>query len=241
MKQINIFTPDESPVCSAAGCFAEPLNNGFCNDHQQIEFPEFIPSQDQVLAQLQADLKSRITIDPETKCWNWTQAKDSRGYGFARDKQAGKQDYAHRVSYRLFNGEIPSGQVVRHDCDNASCINPDHLTIGSHKDNSADMVLRDRCRKSASRRPRLSSETVKAIKSAIKNGASSYSIAKKYKISEPAVSLIRRGRRFRDIIPDSGYDLRKSYAKTHKPGRRPKPKAPLSATASPKIDRKQAA
>ena len=59
-------------------------------------------------------------------------------------ESSGKYSYAHRVSWRLHNGEIPSGLIVRHSCDNGLCVNPSHLSLGTQADNMADMWSRQR-------------------------------------------------------------------------------------------------
>ena len=64
------------------------------------------------------------------------------GYGRAAVRK--KTETAHRVAYRLANGEIPPGMVVRHMCDNPPCCNPHHLLIGTARDNAMDRVERDR-------------------------------------------------------------------------------------------------
>jgi len=75
-------------------------------------------------------------------CWNWTAHKDKDGYG--RFRIDGKIHRAHRVSYELYKGEITKGLVVRHSCDNTSCVNPDHLEVGTVQDNTDDMMKRGR-------------------------------------------------------------------------------------------------
>lgn len=67
-----------------------------------------------------------------TECWSWLGAKTGPGYGWFRD------GYAHRWSFELFNGEIPEGKLIRHKCDNRNCVNPDHLEIGTKKENNQD-------------------------------------------------------------------------------------------------------
>ena len=84
----------------------------------------------------------KVAIRGPEHCWNWTRSAYPYGYGAAWF--GGKQRRAHRVAYRLQNGEIHKGAVIRHTCDNPSCCNPAHLLLGTHKDNTQDAVKRGR-------------------------------------------------------------------------------------------------
>jgi hypothetical protein len=75
-------------------------------------------------------------------CWEWQAAKSSFGHG--RAKIGGKLYSPHRLAYEKRFGPIPAGKMVLHKCDNPSCVNPDHLFIGTARDNVRDMMSKGR-------------------------------------------------------------------------------------------------
>lgn len=95
---------------------------------------------------LQERLLLHIMRITETGCWIWMGSTDGDGYGQI-NLGNGKLGRAARVSYALFKGTIPNGLHVLHSCDIRPCINPDHLHLGTHQENMAEMILRGRDRK----------------------------------------------------------------------------------------------
>ena len=88
-----------------------------------------------------------IQPEPNSGCWLWWGVVNGAGYGrigLGSRKQG--MDFAHRVAYRLFRGEIPEGQHVLHRCDTPLCANPDHMFLGSRVDNMQDCSAKGRWR-----------------------------------------------------------------------------------------------
>jgi len=90
-------------------------------------------------------LLSRIEKQ-DSGCWKWIGTKNKKGYGMMVYK--GRIHASHRVSWQEFYGEIPEGMLICHKCDNPSCVNPDHLFVGSNQDNMDDMKQKGRASKS---------------------------------------------------------------------------------------------
>lgn len=78
-------------------------------------------------------------------CWLWMAQRDRDGYGRFFFEGASQQ-LAHRCAWILCNGAIADDLVVRHSCDNPSCVRPEHLLLGSTIDNQSDKTARGRSR-----------------------------------------------------------------------------------------------
>lgn len=87
-------------------------------------------------------LLNSYTVDDVTGCWNCRYFAKPRGYPTI--KVYGRCTGAHRFSYEVHKGRIPEGAHVLHSCDNPRCINPDHLSIGTHAQNMREAFERGR-------------------------------------------------------------------------------------------------
>ena len=85
------------------------------------------------------------TITTSIGCMEWQGHLDTCGYGSVHF--LGKIKGLHRLIWELVKGIIPEGLQILHHCDNPPCINPNHLFLGTHQDNMADMVLKGRAKK----------------------------------------------------------------------------------------------
>lgn len=113
-----------------------------------------------------------------------------RAGGYGQQWYKGKTHYAHRVAYMKAHGAIPEGVQVRHTCDNPSCINPDHLVLGSHADNQNDKAVRGRVKGSKNPNSKLTEKDADCIRELVEQGASQRSVAKRYDVAPQTVNNI---------------------------------------------------
>lgn len=129
-------------------------------------------------------------------CWYWRGYRDDLGYGVVSYMG---EHRAHRVAYRLFHGPIPDGMKILHRCDVRSCVNPDHLFVGTQADNVADMVAKGRGRNipqhgEANPMAVLTAESVRKIRQDFASGsATQRQMAKRYGVGVMTINrAIRR-------------------------------------------------
>jgi len=136
----------------------------------------------------------KVDRQSEEACWKWQAYTDRDGYG--RFSLNGKKERAHRVAARL-DGRDPTGKVVRHTCDNPSCVNPAHLEVGTQRDNMRDKVQRGRqARGARNGRSHLSREEVVAIRN---DSRPAKEVAERFGTTASNIREIRSGRSWRHV------------------------------------------
>lgn len=128
-------------------------------------------------------------VDPNRGCWDWIGCVQSNGYG--RVRFDGKSMGAHRLSFIAFHGGIPEKMDVCHKCDNRKCVNPNHLFIGTRKQNMEDAVFKNRQAKGFMLpSSKLSDEDKREIISLAKSGVKYKDIAEKFSICQQRAGQI---------------------------------------------------
>ena len=132
-------------------------------------------------------------------CWEWIGARNDGGYG--QKSVDGKLIYTHRITWSLLRGPIPKGKHVLHVCDNPPCCNPDHLFLGTHAENMADMSKKGRANNAGHNgtrhgRSKLTAEMVRAIirlYTADKTAWSQRRLARRFCVNQTAIARLLRG------------------------------------------------
>lgn len=120
-------------------------------------------------------------------CWLWTGATNPKGYGiFGWDGETWR---AHRASYRLHKGD-PGTAKVMHGCDTPACVNPDHLHLGTQRQNMADRKIKGRW--AGGRPAALTAEQRSQISRRARMGESLTSIARSLGVARATVQTAKR-------------------------------------------------
>jgi hypothetical protein len=126
-------------------------------------------------------------ITDDNNCWLCVSHKKRSRFGYVQLKRNGYVEL-HRYSYSINKGIIPSGMVVRHTCDIPGCFNPDHLIMGTHRDNVADRVARGRTTMGVDHfRAKLTEDNVIEIRSSSKTVSE---LAREYKVDYKTIQQV---------------------------------------------------
>lgn len=144
---------------------------------------------------LKAFIRDRIEIDANG-CWLWTERKNKGGYARAC-LYADRKNHTvtiSRLSYELYRGPIPPGLLACHICDVRHCVNPDHIFIGTYKDNIMDCMAKNRLAIGERRGTAvLKNADIPVIRQRLRNKETQRAIAQDYGVDESTIRCIHRG------------------------------------------------
>lgn len=162
------------------------------NNKKEIDIgPTWFQTSGMALEKSQEWLRERVEDSPDG-CWLWTGARTKKGY--ANCGNGTKWECVHRVSWRAFKGLIPRGLHVLHRCDVRHCINPEHLFLGTNRDNVQDMWTKGRAR--VVKRCKLTAENVRQILDSPENNSV---LARRFGVTPPAIRAIRIGKTWKEV------------------------------------------
>ena len=128
------------------------------------------------------------------KCWTWTGGLRAKNRPYGCAYMGGRRKIgAHQASWIMHFGPIPTELCVCHRCDNPKCVNPNHLFLGTHEDNSGDMCKKGRCK-----RAKLTPAQVREIRSCL--CVTPLALAKKYAVSRTTIYGIINCRIWRSLL-----------------------------------------
>lgn len=145
-------------------------------------------------------LRTRVVIDPDTGCWNWTGWTNHRGYGRYNYSTDGGvlHGSAHRLALELALGRpIAPGMNACHRCDNPPCCNGEHLFEGTTSENAIDSYTKDRhlrMRGELNGHAKLKRSDLPAILAALAAGEFQKDVAKRYGVNQSQISRIKNGK-----------------------------------------------
>lgn len=140
-------------------------------------------------------------------CWGWKGPFYKSGYALIN---CGKTIRASRFSYMYHKGPIPDGMLVCHVCDQVWCVAPDHLFLGTQKDNMQDMIKKGRkCLNTNGRHPnaKLTDQQVLEIKNLLTNKIHKMKIARQFNVTPHIIFCIANGENYKNVEGPEGYKL----------------------------------
>ena len=176
--------------CEMSRCDKKHKALGYCNMH----YRRFLKHGDPSIEKKPGGQSRKLSFDiRDFGCFIPTSYRETKK-GYIHVVKNKKIYSLHRFIYEECFGEIPQGFVVRHKCDNPKCINPEHLELGTPKENSLDMVKRGRSLKgSKNKKAKLNEEKVKIIKHLLKT-EKIVDISNQFNVSPVTISHIKTGR-----------------------------------------------
>lgn len=170
---------------------------------------------------LRETIESWAIPEPNSGCWLWLGALTPSGYGTLNAKKFGiSTNRANRIAFMAFNGPmIPDGMQACHKCDNPACVNPNHLWLGTMKENNDDKIRKGRDARGLrqgthtmphtrlfgerAKHAKLSAEQVIAIRARPKVPGQAVSISRDYSLNKSTVYAILNGKTWKHLLGDA--------------------------------------
>lgn len=186
-------------TCSVENCQRDHYAIGLCRMHYTRSRKGHSLTEKSVYQMSPKEKFEQKYVISHNGCWEWKFPRpDGRANTFFYD---GVVQSAYRASYQIHNGKIPDGLCVLHRCDNGLCVNPNHLFLGTHKDNTQDMIEKGRQNTARGiqrgKGAKLSEDAVRDIKSSSLNGNQ---LAKKHGVHRRTIYDILDGKTWTHIM-----------------------------------------
>lgn len=140
-------------------------------------------------------------------CWSWNGPITKGGYPVMSCRPEIGPTQGHRASWVIHGGKLEKSKHICHACDNPICTNPEHLWLGTHKENNDDKIAKGRAnwvqpptkKGSENGSSKLNEDQVKEIKILISQGHACYRIGKKFNVSATTIKRIRNGSNWKHV------------------------------------------
>jgi hypothetical protein len=147
--------------------------------------------------------EKKFQMVTESGCWIWDAALIDKKQGYGSFYLGnGQHEKAHRASWMLYKGEIPVGFCVLHRCDVRACVNPNHLFLGTNKDNVDDRVKKGRTRVGFGEKhgnSKLNNEKVLMMRAMYADGSTSYELAEIFGCGKSMAHLVCSHRNWKHV------------------------------------------
>lgn len=188
--------------CSIKNCEGISRRKSYCDKHYERwrvhGNPNLIKDRKPTLDIYRKRFKSKMFFYKTNDCITWKGSIRKSGYGAFN--YFGKTIGAHRAAYLLFVGEIGNGLMVCHRCDNRSCVNINHLFLGSHQDNMNDMKEKKRHSYGVKNiKNKLNESQIREIKRKLKMNEGAFKISKEFNVSCALICDIKKNKLWKHI------------------------------------------